>query len=465
MNWLNTIKQILGRFWAEFFNDGDFLPGVEFLLSKFCMLTENHWLNWRGGLIAADLDVLPDEAPYPIWIDTNDIQREWYGWDKLFDSTVSGGTLTYTCPASEFLNGTYDSTADENSMGWIATPKDPIKNPYMMVTHLYGETVTLVRGADYDFLDGIFLFYVNPFSLNIPTAAVTDVEGKLHILYKLYGFAEKNAKVCDPVTGFESQWLNPYSDIAWDIHTNGATFYNVKQLLGKASDSVICENEERITRVWDEMNCHCVMVGTKVYTSTQTLNYSLGDRVHKGDVLFGSLKMYKGSDTPSASEIPGIKVMTDAGELTAENSSKYIYIDEDSGTEILPLTGDSSVVDTYRAICVSNASDSNCPSIVIPLDENNKVNAYEFVSKTLRRGRSVVARMVTDNVQLTDAAINCIRKSCSAGGMVNVFLSAENDDPSAIVNTDSFLADAGMIAVAVVGTLKIQAEYAEAKLI
>ena len=48
---------------------------------------------------------------------------------------------------------------------------------------------------------------------------------------------------------------------------------------------------------------------------------------------------------------------------------------------------------------------------------------------------------------------------------MNIFLSAENDDPSVIVEADSFIASAGMMAVAVVGTLKIQEEYAEAKLI
>ena len=388
MNWLLTIKQFLGRFWTDFFTAEDFLPGVEFLLSKFSLLTENIYRNWRKGLIATDTTYEQDDAPYPIWIDTNDIQREWYGWDKLWQDDS----------AEEFLNGTYDSQDDEDAMGWIATAKYPIKAPYMMVTHLYGETLNLIQGLDYDFQDGVFLFYLDPFTLNIPTAAVTDADGKLHILYKLYGFAPKDAKVCDPVTGFESQWLNPYSDIAWDIHTNGATFYNVKQLLGKASDSIICENEERITRVWQEQGRNCVMVGTRVYTSKQDLNYSLGDRVHKGDVLFGSLNMYKGSDEPTADQIPGIKVMTDAGELTAENSLKLIYVDQDSGTEILPLTGNANTVDTYRAICVANAADSNCPSISLPVDENYKVNAYQFISKVLRRGRSVVARLVTSDV-------------------------------------------------------------------
>ena len=454
MNWLLTIKRLLGRFWADFFHSGDFLPGVEFLLSKYSQLSENSLLNWRNGMIAANTEAYQDEAPYPIWIDEADIHREWYGFEKLFE-----------CSADEFLNGTYDSTADEDGMGWIATAKYPIKEPYMMVTHLYGDTLTLIQGLDYDIQDGVFLFYTDPFSLQIPTAAITDKDGQLHILYKLYGFAPKTAKVCDPVTGFESQWLNPYSDIAWDIHTNGATFYNVKKLLGKASDSVVCDNDDTVTRIWQEQGWNCMMVGSTVYSSKQDANYSVGDSVHKGDVLFGHLKMYKGSDTPTAAEVPGIKVMTDVGELTAENTLKTILVDQESGTEILPLTGKESTFEAYAELCVEHAADSNCPAIEIPLDEQYKVNPYQFVSKTLRRGRSVVARLVTDNVQLTDAAIRCIRKSCCASGMVNVFIASENDDSSAIVDTDAFLATAGMMAVAVVGTLKIQEEYAEAKLI
>ena len=211
-----------------------------------------------------------------------------------------------------------------------------------------------------------------------------------------------------------------------------------------------------------------MQVGDRVYravTLGDTANVTSGTAVQPGTVLFGSLKMFKGSETPLATDIPGIKVMTNVGELTAYNTNLSIIIDAESGIEILPLDGSHAAVEAYKHLCVANGGNANCPSISIPTDSNNKVNPYLFISQKLRRGRSVTVRMVTDDVFTTNAAIDCIRKSCCASGMINVFLSSESDDPSAIVNTDSFLADAGMMAVAVVGTLKIQEEYAEAKLI
>ena len=458
MNWLQKIKELLCRFWYDIFSDGDFIPGVEFWLSLYSRITGFRLFNWRKGQIAADTTSLPDTVQFPVYIDSVEVQREWYSLDHLWESGS----------AEELLTGSYTTDAQKDAMGWTAPVWLPIKEPMLLQTHLYGDTLTFVEGLDYSFENGWFTFYVDISKLDLPRVTVTDSTGYPHVLYRLFGTAKPVAKICDAVTGFESQWLNPYCNIAWDIHQNGVTFLNAKQLLGKASNSVICENEGIVSSDWTEQGYTCVRVGDRVYrslTQNEPANIAGGTAVTAGDVLFGSLKMYKGADTPLASEIPGIKVMTDAGELTAYNSNLTIVTDQESGTEILPLAGNSDVVEAYHAVCVRNGANANCPSISIPTDENDKVNPYLFVSQKLRRGRSVVVRMETDDVETTNAAINCIRKSCCASGMVNIFLGATSDDQSAIVNTDSFLAEAGMMAVAVVGTLKIQEAYAEAQLI
>ena len=66
MNWLKSIKRLLGRFWADLFSDSDFLLGVEYLLSLYSKLTQNQYLNWRNGMIAANKDVEQSALPYVV---------------------------------------------------------------------------------------------------------------------------------------------------------------------------------------------------------------------------------------------------------------------------------------------------------------------------------------------------------------------------------------------------------------
>jgi len=296
MNWLKAIKQLLGRFWGEIFRDQDFLLGVEYLMSLYSKLTDNQYLNWRNGLIAANLDVAQSRLPILILIDVESIDTEWYQWQRLWQAGSAGLFYdhAYTTPA-------------ESSMGWTAKTKKLIDTPDYMMDHIYDYTTILVRGSDYDYVDGKFLFYVDPRELNLPVIKETDSEGNLHIYYRLFGYSLQDTKVCDPVTGFESQWLNGCSDIAWDIHTNGATYYNTKRLLGKATGSVICEADGVIESAWKEQDYYCVSVQGKPYMSKKPLALlaagetfeanAVGKEVSIGTVLFGSLAMYNGTDT------------------------------------------------------------------------------------------------------------------------------------------------------------------------
>ena len=341
--------------------------------------------------------------------------------------------------------------------------------------HIYDYTKILVRGSDYDYVDGKVLFYVDPRGLNLPVIKETDSEGNLHIYYRLFGYSLQDTKVCDPVTGFESQWLNGCSDIAWDIHTNGATYYNTKRLLGKATDSVICEADGVIESAWKEQDYYCVSVQGKPYMSKKPLALldagetfeanAVGKEVSIGTVLFGSLSMYNGTDTVSASQVPGIKIMTDAGQLTALNSMQdtYIYTTGSNNTLTLPLSGDTVILNNYRAICAELIKDESVPYIQIPYPQ---VNPYEFIIKVLRRGRAVTVRLVADNLDYLAAAIKCIRNSSCASGMLNIYVATSTDaDDAATLILSEFSTSAGMMAVAVDETVKIKEECAEAKVI
>lgn len=460
MNWLLSIKRLLGRFWGDIFKDVDFLLGVEYLMSLYSQLTENQYLNWRNGLIATDLTVEQAGLPFVVLIETSSVTKEWYPWQDLW---ASGS-------AELFYNHDYESQADENNMGWIAPSKTVIDVPDYLMDHVYKYTKILIKGSDYDYKDGKFLFYIDPATLNLPIIKETDSDGNLHLYYRLFGYALQTTKVCDPVTGFESQWLNVCSDVAWDIHTNGATFYNTKQLLGKATGSVISESAGTVTEadLWDEQDYHCIQVGDKVYYSKGPCNIQPGEDesidVSVGDVLFGSLAMYKGTDTVTIEEVPGIKVMTDVGALTALNKETDTYLSPGADrTIILPLSGDDITVNAYRAKCVELYKDETVPYIQVPYP---KVNPYEFVVKVLRRGRAVTIRLVADSLDYLAAAIACIRKSSCAAGMLNIYVAASTDaDDEATLISAVFSADAAMMAVAVTETLTIKREAAEARVI
>ena len=460
MNWFLSIKRLLGRFWADIFKDADFLLGVEYLMSFYSKLTENQYLNWRNGMIAADLSVAQSGLPFVILIETSAVTKEWYPWQDLWQNGS----------AALFYAHEYETKADKDAMGWVAPSKTLIDVPDYMMDHVYGYTKILIKGSDYDYKDGKFLFYTDPKDLDLPTVKETDSDGNLHIYYRLFGYALQTTKVCDPVTGFESSWLNSCSDIAWDIHTNGATFYNTKRLLGKATGSVISESEGTVTEddIWDEQAYHCIKVGDKIYYSKSPCNIvpeeNSSVEVFIGDVLFGTLAVYKGTDTVTANEVPGIKVMTDVGALTAVNAELDTYLSPGTDrTIILPLTGDSLTVSAYRTKCIELYQDATVPYIQVPYP---KVNPYDFVVKVLRRGRAVTVRLVADSLDYLAAAIACIRKSSCAAGMLNIYVAASTAaDNESTLTTSVFSADAGMIAVAVSETLTIKREAAEAKVI
>ena len=139
------------------------------------------------------------------------------------------------------------------------------------------------------------------------------------------------------------------------------------------------------------------------------------------------------------------------------------YVDPVDYAVILPLDGDTLTVNAYRAKCVESFKDDKVPYIQVPYP---KVNPYEFIVKTLRRGRAVTVRIMADSLDYLAAAISCIRKNSCASGMLNIYVAASTDDNDSItLKTSVFSASAGMMAVAVAETVKIQEECAEARVI
>lgn len=442
MNWVLTIRRLLGRFWYDIFADNEFLLGIEYLLSSSSKLTENQYLNWVNGLIAKDTSVEQDEQPFLVYIAV-DGKREWYTWEQMWEDGS----------AKSLIDNTVDGTT-----GWIRYCKDPVPAPFYMTDHTINYQKVLIQGMDYDVYKNKFLFYTDPAELGLDIVKITDKDGMPRAYYRLFGYQKKTEKVCDPVTGFESSWLNDCSDVVWDIHQNGVTYYNMKQLLGKVTDSVICEKAGTVESIWAEQGYHCMQVAGKVYCSKADANYDVNAEVEMGAVLFGDLQVYKGTDETTATDVPGIRIQTDAGEMVALNRDNMEAFEVD-GMCVLPLKAAPDVRERYKQICAANMKNAKCPNIQVP----PTVNPYKFVTQVLRRGRSVTVRLVASSLDRLAAAISTIRKSCCASGMVNVYVAAEAD--TGTLTTSVFSADAGMMAVAVVETMTIKEQCAEAEVI
>ena len=109
MNWLLTLRRLLGRFWYDCFEDSHFLLGVEHLLSYYSQLVENQYLNWRNGMIAKDLTVEQDGQPFIVYLDT-DVVKEWKTWEHLWDANSAVAFVEDIAPTTT---------------GWITYTKNP----------------------------------------------------------------------------------------------------------------------------------------------------------------------------------------------------------------------------------------------------------------------------------------------------------------------------------------------------
>lgn len=473
MNWIKRIRWILGPFWYRIFDDQDFLLGVEYLLGSFFRFTGYTFDNWFAGMFPMLPAVYQNDLPYVILLDVSTLHREWYTWEDFVEGTVKGHKVSPSDPTYTLGSPTdddYVATADSLNKGWVVDIVKPVPEPSYMMNHLYKWTRTLTNGPDFKVVGNQILFYTNPEDLALPAIKVTDSEGNLKIYWKLICIQTKDVNDYPAVSGFASPELNSCADVVWDIHQNGATYYNAKKLLAEATGSVVCDEDGAINEVFEpEQGWNFIRINDKIYGSTADCNFQAGADVKKGDILFGDMKFYKGSENPEPSEIPGIRVRTDAGELVAANTRSYLIPVTGTPYYVLPLTGDTATLVEYLNICLRNSYDPRCPYIQLESDDpatenkDGKINPYKFVMQTLRRGRTCAVRILSGAGPKLDAAIDVLRKSTDMGGLLTLYVKAYSEPAN--VTVSGFAADAGMGVVAEEVEVAVQGQLAEARIL
>lgn len=439
MNWTKQIKFILGKLWTWLFGEQEFIQAILAIEALYCHLMENRHRNWRSSQIAASKASYPVAAPYAIYL-SKDARRPVANVDQILNNQKAIG-------------------APDATGGWILESLEEVREPWCIRDHILGSTHTWLKGIDFTVLGNQYYFNQDPATFGWPVVVRLDAAGNPKQYYRVFGTGQKPATQHQMITGFFSKDLEPCADLAWDMHQNGVTLLNMKQMLGRAVDSAVCVEGGNVDNVWQEQDLYCCLIAGHVYSSRKPMNVETGDSVETGAILSGSMKAFTGNDTPSSTDVPGIRVMTDAGELTAANTDMDAdtVVTESGTVSVLPLRNGTSPSQAYQDICAANSQDIDCPAVEVP----ETVNPYRFIMNTIRNGRSVAVRLVMSNARLLAAAIQCIRKHVSSSAMVNVYVQAEADVTVSVAS--SFEAYAGTAAVAVDATVTVRHICTEAE--
>ena len=463
MNWLLKIQQILGVFWSEFFKSHDFMEYIKRILALMLMQGENSQLRWMCSLFVSPKTAAAKYGIYPIYIDASRI----YVAPPTFTDIINGSAvLTEATPALSPSQSGYTGPV-------VASSAYPVTPPDWLTDHVLDTTLTLLSGFDYTYdpAHNIFIFSNRSYFNRIPRISAVDAQGRLTFYYVLFGHVSVAALNNDSVDGLISPALGKFAEDTWDMHVNGASIYTMKKLLGDVSGCVVCENDGRLHILGSEQGMNWVKVGDRVYGSEKALNpeFTEGIEVQRGAVLFGDLDVYLCSDSPSSSQVPGILVQTDAGELIAPNEDVpwETAVDGEKIEKILPLYGDAAVKSAYVDRCLEIRKDPTVPPLAA---EASVVNPYLYVARYMRNRRFCLVTMSTASTESLEPALDEIRKSTPAEAMVNVFVKSDDEPPVDSINDlyddgelkVGFSADICMACVAEVMTLKIKAGNVEA---
>lgn len=467
MNWARKIGEIIGKFWTRLFGGRDFILAVEnavgLAASRHQALLDR-WLAER----AMSLDgKYQDRLPYVLLLRKTCISKDAAGTPVAAVDATGGLTPS---PLQILNDPAMDVSTVSTDRGYALRMLYLSPAPAIITDHALDSTVTLFSGLDYVYDgDGWLRFFVDPSGLGWPTMLAQDSEGNTVECYRLFGWMRATDALEDAVAAFESPELAGYARDAWDIHQNGATVLSAKRLLADVTGSVVCVQDGEVKAVWTE-DCgtlNCAIIGDRLYSSRSAPASALepGNTLAAGDTVFGDMTCYPRKvvddngvvsyGAPSASEIPGVHVMTGVGELFADNSDS-MSADSFSGTRVLPLRLNGLRSDAYGQEC-ARLQAAGAPSIEVPA----KLNPCRFVIERLRAGGCFLACVTASSLRELSAAMACLRRSAVAGGVSRVYVRAAGEGVSAHVSSVSAAATGAAVAVSV--SARVSAAAANAR--
>lgn len=419
MNWLTKLKPVLGKFWTSLFSDKDFTGAIRSALALAGQLKESCMSLLRARQHTGGTAMYNVTLPVPLRL----LHRRTDSASGTFKDCVERSAA----PLEDVLNGVKELASPDDSQGFAVKADRRLPRLHFITDHVADYTVTLFAGHDFiQHGDGLE-FFVDPRTLGLSETRVLDREsGSVSVYLNAFGWRYPEVPVMEAAAEFGPAALASYSGTVWDMHHNGATVYNSKKLLCDVTGSVVCEESGTVSHVWSEQGMQCMKVGSHVYSAPADVscNFGHGSEVKKGDVIYGDLLFRTGESLADGeaipySSVPYITVMTDAGELKAEN--KDLPALKAGGRNLLPLSGSGSVLAGYRDTCLNNLADPGCPEYTVP----DTVNPMAFVAGGMRGGNSVIVSVPQQPGEALQEAVECVRRYAAAGSIISVYMQAD----------------------------------------
>ena len=166
MNWITTVRKVLGKFWTWLFDDRDFILGVQKVFAFFGNVEQ---AKLRNNLSRNDIDdknSISDGMPRPLYIDADSINHVPYSITEILgDDTLA-----------------FDSRKDDMTE-WVADLTDYCGTPYMLTDHVVDYTAALFADIDFKAGDKQLLFRVDPRELGLRSITTVDASGELCVFY------------------------------------------------------------------------------------------------------------------------------------------------------------------------------------------------------------------------------------------------------------------------------------------
>lgn len=394
-----TILRIFGNFWTDIWEDQDFIKGLTKININILYKHLQAQMNNMYVQTSVHFTQLSDTSiPSNIVIDIDSKRNAVISLDDL---VIADNTST---AVNQSIPNTY--------------AYDVLKC-YKQADQIYLKPLATQAITD-AYMSQSTLFITNE---NISTNSyLKTLNQKIYNCAQLWGRASQVKSVLDIYTGIcqvPYYWTYKYPrsvQHAWSIRLFGATPFQAKALIGCVCQCPIAESTGVVTAIKNKN----IYIGDTEYKcwSPKAILIKVGDTVNKGDPLCAFsqdkadiIRIYQGQLPPS-SIVPSIPVTTSKGILYAQNKTKTR-----GSQNILPLTGDSDILQAYKDFCKELAEDQYIPSTQVP----QSVNPMKFLIQNVWRNCCSIFVIPERNTQDLQEALKCILKNMPVGSIPIVY--------------------------------------------
>lgn len=304
---------------------------------------------------------------------------------------------------------------DDNPPAW-ELPGVQAKTIAMILDHPVNPKVVWQLGQDFDYRDGVITFYQDPFNAGFMTD-VRSVDGAIKRNCKFWlcntGFDVKGISlffniyfgIQTPSTAYYKRLAN----VVWDLALEGATIGNITAYLCAVADTDIVGQDGTVEAIWVEQNRTFVATEHDIYSAPLPLmeNVAMYQKVQRGDNIFSTVEIVKGSDTVDPSDFPMLHLGKEfvsvkyRGGISLENRDFVIT------NSHFPVGG---LPDTVQKYWTDVDADMQARGLDLWKIETAgqsypyKINPFDFIRKNVLRTNSLFIRL--DRSAVPDQTVN-----------------------------------------------------------